>query len=93
MLPEADDKKVCPVGAKKRNDAINFPGFDEVAGYLNRVPAALGDGGLHKFLIMPLPIRFDTLFHLRGYCDDESRICGRRLNHGDGLQRRAKQLA
>jgi hypothetical protein len=70
MLPEPDDEKICSVRAKKGNDAINFLGFDQMARYLNRVPAPLGDGGLHEFLVISPAIRFDALRRIWSNGDD-----------------------
>ena len=93
MLPEADDDEIRPAGAKKTNQAIHFVGFDQVAGYLNRVSASLGDGRLDEFLIMPPPIRFDTLRRIRSNSHGESAIRGRWFHNGDGLQGRVKKFA
>jgi hypothetical protein len=93
MLAQSNDEKVRTVRAKKRNDSIYFFGFDQVPGYLNGMSAPLGNRGLHESSVMSLPIRFEALRDIRSYGDDESGICGRWLNHGDGLEGCTKQLA
>jgi hypothetical protein len=64
MLPEAYDEEICSACAKKRNDAINFFGFDKMAGYLNGMPPPLGNCGLHESFMKSLSICFDGLRHI-----------------------------
>jgi hypothetical protein len=77
MSPETDDEEICPIGAKKRNDAIHFVGFDKMSGYLNAVPPSFGDSGLQELLVIPLAIRFNALGHIRSNSDHKSGVCGR----------------
>jgi hypothetical protein len=70
MLPETDDEEICSVRAKKRNDTINFLGFHQMTRYLNAMPAPLGDGGLHEFLVISLAIRVDALRNIWSNCND-----------------------
>ena len=93
MLPEAYDEEIRSARAKKRNDAINFFGFDKMAGYLNGLPPPLGNCRLHEFFVKSLSIRFDSLRHIWSDGDNQSGVCRRWLNYGNGLQWSAKQLA
>src|SRR5215469_3121583 len=93
MLPESDDKQICSGRAKKRNDPVNFFGFDQMASYLNGVSAPFSDGDLHEPLVRSPPIRFEALHHTGINCEGQSGIYGRWLNDSDRLQGRAKQLA
>jgi hypothetical protein len=93
VLSQPDDKQICPGGAKKGDNPVNFFGLDQMARYLNGMTSPFGDGDLHEFLVMSLPIRFDAMRHIWINREDQSRIDGRWLNNRDRLQGRAKQLA
>ena len=93
VLSHPDDKQICPGGAKKGDNPVNFFGFDQMACYLNGMAAPFGDGELHEFLVMSLPIGFDAMRHIWINREDQTGIDGRWLNNSDRLQGRAKQLA
>jgi len=93
VLPEAYDEEICSARAKKRNDAINLFGFNKMAGYLNGMPPPVGNGRFYEPFMKPLSIRFDRLRHIRSDGDNQSGVCRRWLNYGNGLEWSAKQLA